>query len=49
MTEPKPPGPLLSGRDEATPARALGRVAMVIGLVFAIVCVVAYGLWSALN
>jgi hypothetical protein len=36
MTEPKPPGDVLSGRDEATPIRALNRVALVIFVVFAI-------------
>jgi hypothetical protein len=57
MTEPKPqetqvpaaPGPVLSGRDDATPVRAFNRVALVIFVVFAIVCAVAYGLWTSLN
>ncbi len=49
MTEPKPPGPVLSGRDEATPIRALSRVALVIFVVFAIVCGIALGLWLALK
>jgi hypothetical protein len=57
MTDPKPPeaqlpatpGPVLSGRDDATPVRAFNRVALVIFLVFAIVCAVAYGLWTSLN
>jgi hypothetical protein len=49
MTEPKQPGPVLSGRDAATPVRALNRVALVIFAVFVVVCAIAYGLWSALN
>jgi hypothetical protein len=57
MTDPKPPetqvpttpGPVLSGRDDATPVRAFNRVALVIFVVFAIVCAVAYGLWTSLN
>jgi hypothetical protein len=49
MTEPKPPGPVLSGRDDATPVRAFNRVAFVIFVVFMVVCAAAYGLWTALN
>jgi hypothetical protein len=46
---PATPGPVLSGRDDATPVRAFSRVALVIFVVFAIVCAVAYGLWTSLN
>jgi hypothetical protein len=49
MTEPKPTGDVLSGRDEATPVRAFNRVALVVFIVFVVVCGIAYGLWSALN
>jgi hypothetical protein len=49
MTEPKPTGNVLSGRDEATPVRAFNRVFIVIAVVFVIVCAIAYGLWTALN
>jgi hypothetical protein len=49
MTEPKPPGPMMSGRDESTPVRAFGGVALVIAVVFAIVCAVALGLWLGLR
>lgn len=49
MTEPKAPGTVLSGRDEATPVRALNRVALVVAAVFVVVCGVALGLWAALS
>jgi hypothetical protein len=49
MTEPRPPGEILQGRDEATPVRALSRVALVVAVVFVIVCAVALGLWAALR
>jgi len=49
MTEPKPTGDVLSGRDDATPVRAFNRVALVVFAVFVVVCGVAYVLWSALN
>jgi hypothetical protein len=41
--------PLLTGRDENTPWRALNRVFLVVAAVVVIVGVVAYVLWSALN
>lgn len=40
---------ILRGRDEATPVRAMNRVALA---VFVVVCLfggLAYGLWTALN
>jgi hypothetical protein len=49
MTEPTPRDELLTGRNEATPVRLLGRVALVIFVVVAIIAGIAYGLWSALN
>ena len=49
MTEPRPPGQILRGRDEATPLRALNRVALVVAVVFVIVCAIALGLWAALR
>ena len=47
MTEPTPPEPLASGRDESTPFWALSRVALVCFVVFAIVCGIALGLYFA--
>jgi hypothetical protein len=41
--------PLLRGRDENAPFRALNRVFVVVAVVVVIVGVVAYALWSALN
>jgi hypothetical protein len=49
MTEPKPTGDVLSGRDEATPVRAFNRVALVIFVVFVVVCGVSLVLWATLN
>ena len=49
MTEPTPRDEILTGRDEATPMRALGRVALVVFAVVAVVAGIAYGLWSGLN
>jgi hypothetical protein len=49
MTEPKPPGEILSGRDETTPLRALSRVWLVVACVAVLVGAAAYGLWTALN
>jgi hypothetical protein len=39
----------MSGRDDRTPVRAFNRVALVIFVVFAIVCAIAVGLWAWLN
>ena len=44
-----PDEPLLTGRDENTPFRALNRVFLVVAAVVVVVGVVAYVLWSALN
>ncbi|MES1247584.1 MAG: hypothetical protein ABUS54_07925 [Actinomycetota bacterium] len=41
--------PLLTGRDENTPWRALNRVFLVVAGVVVLVGVVAYVLWSVLN
>jgi hypothetical protein len=49
MTEPTPRDEILTGRDERTPFRALHRVALVVAVVFVLVCALAYGLWTALN
>ena len=49
MTQPTPRDDVLSGRNENSPFRAMNRVALVIAIVFVIVCAVAYGLWTALN
>ena len=47
MTEPKPPGKVLRGRDETTPLRALSRVWLVVAVVAAIGIGIAFGLWAA--
>jgi len=44
-----PDEPLITGRDESTPFRALNRVFLVVAVVFVVVCALAYGLWTALN
>ena len=49
MTEPKPPGEILSGRDETTPLRALGRVWLVVAVVAVLVAAAADAVWTALN
>jgi hypothetical protein len=49
VTEPDPPGELLTGREPATPFRLLFRVALVILVVFLIVGGIAFGLWEALE
>jgi hypothetical protein len=49
MTEPTPRDELLTGRNEATPFRAINRVALLVAAVVVVVAGVAYGLWSALN
>jgi hypothetical protein len=49
MTEPTSRDEILTGRNESTPFRALNRVALVVAVVFVIVCAIAYGLWTALN
>jgi hypothetical protein len=41
--------PLLRGRDENAPFRALNRVFLVVAAVVVIVGVAAYVLWSSLN
>ena len=41
--------PLLTGRSENTPWRALNRVILVVAAVVVVIGVVAYVLWSALN
>jgi hypothetical protein len=49
MTEPTPRDEILTGRDEATPVRALNRVFLVVLVVFIIVCGIAYGLYTAFS
>lgn len=49
MTEPKPPGEILQGRDETTPLRAFSRVFVPVSIVAAIVIGIAFGLWVALR
>jgi hypothetical protein len=49
MTQPTHRDEILTGRNESTPFRALNRVALVVAVVFVIVCAIAYGLWTALN
>ncbi len=49
MTEPKPPGELLQGRDETTPVRALARVALVVGAVAVLLIAAAYAVWTSLR
>ena len=44
-----PDEPLLTGRDENTPWRALNRVFLVVAAVVVVVGVIAYVLWSTLN
>jgi hypothetical protein len=47
---PKPNNePILRGRDENAPFRALNRVIVVCAVAVAIVGGIAYALWSALN
>jgi hypothetical protein len=41
--------PMLHGRDENTPVRALNRVFLVVAAVVVVVGAVCYGLWTALN
>jgi hypothetical protein len=47
MTEPTPRDEILTGRDEATPVRALNRVALVVFAVVVVIGGIAYGIWSA--
>jgi hypothetical protein len=44
-----PDEPLLTGRDESTPFRALNRVILVVAAAVVVVGAVAYVLWSVLN
>jgi len=41
--------PILRGRDENTPFRALNRVILVVAVVVVLVGALCYVLWSALN
>jgi hypothetical protein len=41
--------PLLRGRDENTPVRALNRVFLVVAVAVVLVGALCYALWSALN
>ena len=41
--------PLLTGRNENTPFRAMNRVILVVAAVVVVVGVVTYVLWSVLN
>ncbi len=47
MTEPPSRDEVLSGGDEATPARALGRVAIVVAVVVLLIGGIVYGLYAA--
>jgi hypothetical protein len=49
MTQPTSRDEILTGHNESTPFRALHRVALVVAVVFVLVCALAYGLWTALN
>jgi hypothetical protein len=49
VTEPKPPGRILRGRDETTPLRAFSRVWLVVAVVVAVVIGIAFGLWASLG
>ena len=49
MTEPAPRDEILTGRNAATPVRAMQRVALVILVVFLVVGGIAWGLWAALH
>ncbi len=47
MTEPTPRDEILTGRNEATPVRAFGRVAVVIAVVVLLIGGLVYGLFAA--
>jgi hypothetical protein len=47
MTEPTPRDEILTGRNESTPVRALGRVAIVIAVVVLLIGGLVYGLFAA--
>lgn len=47
MAQPAPRDEILSGRNESTAMRALGRVTLVVAVVFLIVAGIAYGLYAA--
>jgi hypothetical protein len=47
VTEPAPRDEILTGRNEATPFRALNRVFLVCLAAFLIVGGLAFGLWEA--
>jgi hypothetical protein len=47
MTEPAPRDDLLSGRNEAAPARAFGRVVVVVAVVVLVIGGIVYGLFAA--
>jgi hypothetical protein len=49
MTEPKPPGKVLAGREAGTPFRALNRVALVVAVAFLFVFAIAFTLWATLR
>jgi hypothetical protein len=49
MTEPQQTHQVLSSGDAAAPARAFGRVMMVVFIAVAIIAGAAYTLWSVLN
>jgi hypothetical protein len=47
MTEPTPRDEILTGRNEATPARALGRVVLVVAVAVLVIGGLVYGLFAA--
>jgi hypothetical protein len=49
MTEPKPRGKVLAGRDADTPFRALNRVTLVVAVAFLFVFAIAFTLWATLR
>jgi len=49
VTEPDPPGELLTGREPATPFRLLFRVALFVFAVVLIVGGIAFGVWELFN
>jgi hypothetical protein len=44
MTEPTPRDEILTGRNESTPVRALGRVALVVAVVVLVIGGLIYGI-----
>jgi hypothetical protein len=49
MTEPTPRDEILTGRNESTPVRALGRVALVVAVAVLVIGGLIYGIYSAVS